>query len=294
MSDKVTATVRMYRLDELGDCFLVTFVQGNQTSRVLIDCGSFRNGGPSTKRLTKVVASIATETGGAPLDLVVATHQHNDHASGFVQCHDAFKAIGISQVWLSWLDDPSDAQARQIGEDYNNLLLRLTAARDTLTHKLRSTRSAGGQLARTVATLNDVLGFLGATDVTPPEIPADAVKILKKLGASKPQYLRPGRSLSVPNLPPGAVRVHVLGPPRNEDQLFRKDPRKGESYDHAIVSANLMAARFLDAAVRAETGTSRPDEHYPFNDQSKRANPASGSAALRAIHARYRRRTDQW
>ena len=104
--------------------------------------------------------------------------------------------------------------------------------------------------------------------VTPPEIPADAIKILKTLGASKPQYLRPGRSLSVPNLPPGAVRVHVLGPPRDEDQLFRKDPRKGESYDHAMVSANLMATRFLDAAMRAEAGTSRSDEHYPFNDRT--------------------------
>ena len=71
------------------------------------------------------MASIATETGGAPLDVVVGTHQHNDHVSGFVHCEDAFKAIGVSQVWLSWLDDPSDAQAREIGKDYNNLLLQL-------------------------------------------------------------------------------------------------------------------------------------------------------------------------
>lgn len=295
MSEKVTATVRMYRLNELGDCFLLTFASGGQTSRVLIDCGSFRNGGPSTQRLDKIVASIGTETGGAPLDVVVGTHQHNDHVSGFVHCEDKFKAIGVSQVWLSWLDDPTDQQAREIGQDYHNLLLRLTAARHTLTRTLRSTRGAGGPLSRTVATLNDVLGFLGATDdVTPPEIPADAVKILKKLGASQPQYLRPGRSLNVPNLPAGAVRVHVLGPPRDEDQLFRKDPRKGESYDHAMVSANLMATRFLDAAVRAEAGTSRSDEHYPFNDQYKRTDPLTGSAALKAINARYRRRDDQW
>lgn len=295
MSEKVTATVRMYRLNELGDCFLVTLVSGGQTCRILIDCGSFRNGAPSTQRLEKVVASIATETGGTPLDVVVGTHQHNDHVSGFVHCEDAFKAIGVSQVWLSWLDDPSDPQARGIGQDYNNLVRRLTEARHTLTRKLRSTRGAGGQLRRTVATLNDALGFLGATDdVTPPEIPADAVKILKKLGANKPQYLRPGRSLNVPNLPPGAVRVHVLGPPRDEDQLFRKDPRKGESYDHAMVSANLMATRFLDAAMRAEAGTSRSDEHYPFNDQYKRTNPSTGSDALSSLNARYRRRTDQW
>lgn len=295
MSQQVTATVRMYRLNELGDCFLLTFASAGKTSRVLIDCGSFRNGAASIQRLEKIVASIAAETGGTPLDVVVGTHQHNDHVSGFVHCEEAFKAIGVSQVWLSWLDDPSDPQAREIGQDYNNLLLQLTAARRTLTRKLRATRGAGGQLSRTVSTLNDVLGFLGAADeVTPPEIPADAVKILKKLGASTPLYLRPGRSLNVPNLPAGAVRVHVLGPPRATEQLFRKDPRRGESYDHAMVSANLMATRFLDAALRAERGTSRSDEHYPFNDQYKRTNPARGSKALESIEARYRRRTDRW
>jgi beta-lactamase superfamily II metal-dependent hydrolase len=292
---KVTATVRMYRLDELGDCFLVTFVSAGHTARVLIDCGSFRNGGPATKRLEKIAASIAAETGGAPLDVVVGTHQHNDHVSGFVHCEDAFKAIGASQVWLSWLDDPSDPQARDIGDDYNNLLARLTAARHTLTQKLRARRGADGQLGRTVATLNDVLGFFGATeDGTPPEIPADAVKILKKLGAVKPKYLRPGRTVSVPNLPSGTVRVHVLGPPRDEDQLLRKDPRKGESYDHALAAANLMASRFLDAVSRVERGTLRSDVHYPFNDQYKRAKPSTGSAALRAINARYRRDRDRW
>lgn len=294
MSEQVTATIRMYRLNELGDCFLLTFASGGQTSRVLIDCGSFRNGGASIQRLEKIVASIATETNGTPLDVIVGTHQHNDHVSGFIHCEDAFKAIGVSQVWLSWLDDPSDPQAREIGEDYNNLLLQLTAARRTLTRKLRSTRR-DGQLARTVGTLNDVLGFLGAADdVTPPEIPANAVKVLKKLGVSTPLYLRPGRSLNLPNLPAGAVRVHVLGPPRAKEQLFRKDPRQGESYDHAMVSANLMATRFLDAAMRAESGTSRSDEHYPFNDQYKRINPDKGSAALSSVNARYRRRTDRW
>ena len=81
MSQQVTATIRMYRLNELGDCFLLTFVTGDKTSRVLIDCGSFRNGTGSIQRLDKIVASIADETGGRPLDVVVGTHQHNDHVS---------------------------------------------------------------------------------------------------------------------------------------------------------------------------------------------------------------------
>ena len=100
--------------------------------------------------------------------------------------------------------------------------------------------------------------------------------------------------MDVPGLPAGAVRVHVLGPPRGEDLLYRKDPKKGESYDHALVSANLMATRFLDAARRAQAGTSRSDEHYPFNDQYKRVNPKSGSQSLASLARRYRRRADVW
>src|SRR5215207_1000067 len=152
MSEQVTATIRMYRLTELGDCFLVTFAEGHRQVRVLIDCGSFRNSGDSKQRLEEIAASIAAELGGAPLDVVVATHQHNDHVSGFLHCEEAFKEIGVSQVWLSWLDDPSDAQARQIGKDHHNLLLQLAAARSALAPKVRGGQDGNGHLRRTVET----------------------------------------------------------------------------------------------------------------------------------------------
>ena len=99
MTTSTTATVRMYRLSELGDCFLLTFKTGDATSRMLIDCGSFRNGKNSIAMLRRVVADIAGELKGAPLDVVVGTHQHNDHLSGFVHCEDAFRKIGpMSEV----------------------------------------------------------------------------------------------------------------------------------------------------------------------------------------------------
>jgi len=50
------------------------------------------------------------------------------------------------------------------------------------------------------------------------------------------------------------VRVYVLGPPRTDADLFRADPRKGESYDPALASANMLAARFLEAATAGRRG----------------------------------------
>jgi glyoxylase-like metal-dependent hydrolase (beta-lactamase superfamily II) len=290
MDPQVTATVRMYRLHELGDCFLLTFTAGPATTRMLIDCGSFRNGGPSVARLDAIVRSIGDELDGAPLDVVVGTHQHNDHVSGFVHCEETFRAIGVEQVWLPWLDDPDDALARTIGTAHRNLLMRLADARDALAAR----RGAGPVAARTLEVMDDVLGFFGSKAAgAPPTLPAEAVRVLKSLGRRTPRYLRPGCSIDLPGLPPDIVRVHVLGPPRARDMLYRKDPRSGESYVHALMSAGAMAARFLEA-VGPDGRPARAAEHYPFNEQYKRTSPARGTRALQKIARRYRQDDEAW
>src|SRR5688572_14199280 len=107
MSTKASAKIRMFRLHELGDCFLVTFSAGAHQSNLLIDCGSFRNDVKAKDRLEEIVEGIKDTLGGKPLDVVVGTHQHNDHVSGFYHFGDEFRDnIGVNQVWLSWLDDP--------------------------------------------------------------------------------------------------------------------------------------------------------------------------------------------
>jgi len=138
-----------------------------------------------------------------------------------------------------------------------------------------------------------MLGFYGAKDGTPPELPAKAVKILKSLAGKRPEYLKPGRTLEMPGLPEGSVRVHVLGPPRKDDLLYRKDPRKGESYDHALVSAALQAAKFLEAANGTSGSASREEEHYPFNQVYKRRG-SGGSPALKEIMRRYHAPKEKW
>jgi len=290
----VSATIAMYRLHELGDCFLVTFTDGASKSRMLIDCGSFRNSATSTARLEKVTKAIATELAGAPIDVVVGTHQHNDHLSGFVHCENAFREMKIKQVWLSWLDNPADKKAQKIGEDYNNLLLALHAARAALRPSLKGSRASRPLASRSFEILDDILGFYGASNGQPPELPAKAVKILKEIGNTKPEYLKPGRTLNMPGTPPGTVLVHVLGPPRKDDDLYRKDPRQGESYDHSLASANLLASRFLEASRTHGRLSTRDEQDYPFNQRYKRTGASSRSSALKALIKRYEARHDAW
>lgn len=293
MSAKVSANIRMYRLEELGDCFLITFTSGAATSRLLIDCGSFRNNGDSIARLKTITAEIGKALGGDPLDVVAGTHQHNDHVSGFFHCKEAFRKMKVQQVWLSWLDNPQDRKAQVIGDAHNNLKFRLAEARQRLHVALKGSRGSRPAAARSLEVLDDMLGFYGAKDGTPPELPAKAVEILKSLAGKRPEYLKPGRTLEMPGLPEGSVRVHVLGPPRKDDLLYRKDPRKGESYDHALLSAAIQAAKFLEAANGASGGASREEEHYPFNNVYKRRS-TGGSPALKEIMRRYNAPKDKW
>jgi hypothetical protein len=291
---KVTATVRMYRLHELGDCFVIAFSAGGASSHVLVDCGSFRNSGKSQARLDAIVRAIKADLGGARLDVVVGTHQHNDHLNGFLHCTPGFRAIGVDEVWLSWLDDPADPQARRIGRDFHNLRLQLAGARDALSAPNRP-RALSGPGARTVVgVMNDVLGFFGAAEANlPPDVPARAVGVLRTLGRQAPRYLSPGSSLDVPGLPAGAVRVHVLGPPRRAAELFRKNPRQGESYDPHLAAASAMASRYF-SAIAPRAADARDEQHFPFNDRLKRRRPLSGPRALQRLARRYARGADRW
>jgi beta-lactamase superfamily II metal-dependent hydrolase len=302
MSTNVSAHVCMYRLEELGDCFLVTLSANGATSRLLIDCGSFRNSGDSIKRLEAITAEIKTALGGKPLDVVVGTHQHNDHLSGFVHCEEAFREMNVRQVWLSWLDDPKDPKARSISGAHNNLMMRLAAARDVLAPdlKLQTQKTARPVAARSFEILSDMLGFHGAATVgAAPVVPAQGVKILKSLAQNEPQYLRPGRTLDMPGLSPGSVRIHVLGPPRKEnvarkdDPLFRIDPRGDESYDPALASAALQASKFLDALQSRDKAATAEEENYPFN-QNYKCDSARPSEALKQILRSYNHRSESW
>jgi len=112
----------MYR-QGLGDCFLITFQTGDKKAfHAVIDCGVLRGG---KERLTKVVADIATRTSGR-VDLLIATHEHADHLSGFNSARDLWEEkITVKQTWLGWTENESDPAVKALK---NGQKLRLLAA----------------------------------------------------------------------------------------------------------------------------------------------------------------------
>ena len=147
-------TVRMYR-QGLGDCFLLTFAGKDGPVHMLIDCGVILGTADAKAMMTRVAEDIrnATGGGGARLDVVVATHEHWDHLSGFVQARDVFEQIKMGEVWLAWTEDPANARAQELRSER---ALRVAA----IGHALQRWQASGVQ-PRLYEAVAEVLDFFG-------------------------------------------------------------------------------------------------------------------------------------
>lgn len=128
--EKLKVRVRMYR-QGLGDCFLLTFRRGSagdgKPFNILIDCGVLGNSEVDYEKMGAVAQDIKTETGNR-INLLIATHRHWDHLSGFLQVPEVFDKIVIDQVWAGWTEDPEDDQAKRMWKGADTSLMAVYAA----------------------------------------------------------------------------------------------------------------------------------------------------------------------
>lgn len=114
-----SVTIRMYTVG-FGDSFLVTVASDGATWRMLVDCGVHAHGRPEiggrTREIGETVDTIVSDLReGAPegtpphVDVIVATHRHADHVSGFAE--DAWSQVDVGEVWVSFVEDPDDPDA---------------------------------------------------------------------------------------------------------------------------------------------------------------------------------------
>jgi glyoxylase-like metal-dependent hydrolase (beta-lactamase superfamily II) len=98
--------VRMFRVG-FGDFFLVSVTAGGGPKHILIDCGVHLK---DLGSIRGAVEQMARDCGGK-LSLVIMTHRHADHISGFGTCSDVFKNIEVERVWMPWFENTSDKTA---------------------------------------------------------------------------------------------------------------------------------------------------------------------------------------
>ena len=67
--------------------------------------------------------------GKAHLDVVVATHEHKDHLSGFNQARDVFNNdFDFGAVWLGWTENLTKPEIKKIKEAKKKAVTKLQAA----------------------------------------------------------------------------------------------------------------------------------------------------------------------
>jgi hypothetical protein len=236
MSDQ-EVTVRMYT-QGLGDCFLLRFPyarpqNGRDAYHIVIDCGVFRTTNGGKERMIEVARSIRDSTGGH-VDLLLATHEHWDHLSGFVQAFEVWdEEITIDKIWMSWVEND------EVPEGFA-LRAAIDARAQALRQALAVLPSSQGARAATIGGIlefladgeedGDTLGVDGAmlgADGTKPRTKAQAIAYLKRRADRDAEvtFHEPGERPFTPEGLPG-VRIYVLGPPRDESLLGKEDPSK--------------------------------------------------------------------
>ncbi|MFI6367081.1 hypothetical protein ACIBG0_30505 [Nocardia sp. NPDC050630] len=222
MSTPTTIAVRMYNVG-FGDAFTVTVRRKNETWRMLVDCGVHSQGQarPIRDSVQAIIADLAAaDPHHRPhLDIVVATHHHADHITGFA-CRE-WEQVSVDEVWVPFIEDPDDEDARRIrsGQVEAANGLRALIERRGNGHRM----SASVELAQAFAVNSQ--GNAAATD--------------RLLGRNFSGFAAPHRVRYLPskNETENTIAVdrvglvaHILGPPRDARFLERMDPPSKQSW----------------------------------------------------------------
>jgi hypothetical protein len=253
--------VRMFR-QGLGDCFLLTFdADGDNERHMLIDCGTLGNQANKVK-IDDVAKHVLATIGDGKLAVVIATHEHKDHLSGF---NGPMKKLQgkVEQVWLAWTENPQDPLAQTLAKNKRDLGEALAAVAAT---PLAALGKEGEEVR---AQITDLLGFAGEPTLGAAKFAEtinEAMELVRTGLGARTTYHKPGDLLEDPSLP--GFRFYVLGPPHDRDAL--KDLGDHGSSELYGVSAGLRLATLFhpDAAKPGSPEEKAEHElHLPFEER---------------------------
>jgi hypothetical protein len=267
-------TVRMYR-QGLGDCFLIALPQtGTSPFYIMIDCGVILGTPDAASKMQNVVQDIINTTKGdgkkGHINLLLATHEHWDHLSGFNQAKDLFANLEVDDVWLAWTEDPKDDLAKRLRSEHQAMRLAVASACARM-------RFGGGQPSAADA-LMEFFGAAGQGST------GDALKVVRSLIKGKdPRYCRP--TDDPVELKGAGARLYILGPPHDEKAIKRYNPSKShpETYGITKMAMDQLVPGILNSDVNA------PLRPHRANPAQHRRPDALLSEPLLGRRCRFRR-----
>jgi glyoxylase-like metal-dependent hydrolase (beta-lactamase superfamily II) len=238
----------------IGDCHLLRFPKaGGGFFWILIDCGvhTMVTGGSALMR--QIVDNIAAIT--RHIDILVVTHEHWDHVSGFMSAAKQFEQITVGAVWMSWAENAEDPLARDLDQFRG-------AAMSALQDVSRQVEKLHG-LNRQAEELRDrlpaLLGFQFGAEGERVRAARDAAAAMVK--PARPTYLGPDTPpITIPEVP--NLRVYVLGPPRDKAALG-VEVRASEMYGVLGKQGWLLSGALRNAL--SDDGGAHGDPGAPFD-----------------------------
>jgi hypothetical protein len=223
------------------------------------------------------------------VDLLVVTHEHLDHVSGFAQAEDEFDNIEIRNIWFAWTENGRDKLAQELKQKYGKVNASLKQA----CRLLAAMENKPEVTRQRLAALNGVLAFDGESALAVASAAAGerdgglgrAMDNLKRWAGelespNGTQYLKPGRCLPLPDAAAssfaGKVRAYVLGPPHDAAEIRHANPsaKNPETYEKKVSCAAAMGSNWVWASAVAyheESKESRKsdvafDRSQPFDE----------------------------
>jgi beta-lactamase superfamily II metal-dependent hydrolase len=231
-----SVTIRMYNVG-FGDCFLLSFQYAKSKRHMLVDYGS--TSAPKRGRadyMQRIADDIKTVCAGK-LHVLVATHRHQDHISGFsttTKTGATIAALKPDHVIQPWTEDPrakinaltptasiytaGKPNQQKLAAHFLGALFDMHGVAQSIASLAARRDLAGTQ------TLNQ-LKFIGEDNIQN----RSAVRNLIQMGKrGKAYYANAGMKL---NVLPG-VRCTVLGPPtlKQSDAIRKQRARDADNF----------------------------------------------------------------
>lgn len=249
--------IRMY-CHGFGDCFLLTYLSNDIPAyRMLIDCGMLTG---DTERLKQCIENIKADCNNH-LDLVVQTHEHKDHISGFNLKDKSKKllwdSIEVDNVWLAWTENTSTggddlaiklkrkfrkkkkALAKALG--LYNQQIGSAAHKNLMNSEFRGTDYYSAQ-QRYASSLQQLLNFydIGPDEVnqslaagggdelglTMKEAMSYFIDRNKKNCTPHINFWNPGDSADADTTGLNGIKFYFLGPPKDYELLRKMDDKE--------------------------------------------------------------------
>jgi beta-lactamase superfamily II metal-dependent hydrolase len=257
--------VRMYNVG-FGDCFLISIPTEKGDRRILVDCG-YHSQGKGKYSDKDLVKQIKADLGNATLNIVIATHRHQDHISGFGE-QELWDDIAVEEVWLPFTADETTSQEEPALRAWHTLMQEahdLVDENGNLTPSAMSAMDAHNPAEKAAAEF-----MLWNARSNAPGIDT-LLHGLKRVDGRKakrrflPEKKEGFPSKFVTSALPG-VNVHVLGPPR--DPQFRKQLKVPPSWGVRETAPGVGSETGSPFSEEWRVPTQRLPSRRPFLDSS--------------------------